>query len=79
MPLDRNVEVNRLGEADRHIAEAERVITGQMIEVERLRCQRRDTSRAEEMLRSFEKSLGVIRENRQNIIKMIEQIDAGLT
>ena len=79
MPLDRNVEVNRLAEADRHVAEAERVVTGQMIEVERLRCRRRDTSRAEEMLRSFEKNLGVIREHRENIIKMIEQIDAGLT
>jgi hypothetical protein len=78
MSLDRNVEVNRLAEADRHIAVAERVITGQMMEVERLRCQRRDTSRAEEMLRSFEKNLGVIREHRKNIIKIIEQIDAGL-
>jgi hypothetical protein len=77
MSLDRNAEVQRLGEADRHIALSERVITEQTIEVERLRHGHHDTARAEKMLRSFELNLQTIQEHRRLIIEMIEQIDAG--
>ena len=76
--MDRQAEVERLGQADQHIATAERRITKQRLLVEELRADGHDTKVAEEMLRGFQENLQTLREHREIIIKTIEQIDRGL-
>ncbi len=68
----------RLGEADRHIAVAERNVTEQQLRLDKLRADGHDTKTAEEMLRGFEGVLNTLREHRQMIVKTIDQIDKGL-
>lgn len=76
--MDREKEVQRLNEADRHIAKAEKAISHQVALVAKLEEDGHDTGDAVKQLRDFEKALESMREHRANIVKMIDQIDKGL-
>jgi hexokinase len=76
--MDRNTELQRLAEADRHIVEAERAVSHQTMELEQLRADGHDTALAEKTLESFQRALGAMQEHRKIIIRTIEAIDAGL-
>jgi hypothetical protein len=76
--MDRQAEVNRLGQAERRIANAERIVTEQRLRVDRLRADGHDTKGSEQTLRGFEDTLKILRENRAVIVEAIEQIDKGL-
>lgn len=77
MPLDRNAELQRFAEADRHICNAERAIGHQMMDIERLREGSHNTTLAEEILVTFQRTLKEMEEHRKIIIRTIEEIDAG--
>jgi len=77
MPLDRNAELQRLAKADRHISQAERTVSHQMIEVERLREGGHSTALAAQTLEAFQRTLATMQEHRNVIIRTIEGIDAG--
>jgi hypothetical protein len=53
MPLDREAELRRLAQADTLISNAERAITDQMIELDKLRRDGHDTKLAEQTLASI--------------------------
>lgn len=53
----RNVEVERLGQADRHIATAEQHITKQRLLLNELRADGHDTKTAEQTVKAFEDNL----------------------
>ena len=76
--MDRHAEELRLGQADGRIALAERHISNQQLLIDRLRADGHDTETAEKTLRCFESNLKTLYENRQLILKTIEQIDNGL-
>jgi hypothetical protein len=76
--MNRDLEVQRLAQADHHIAVAERAITKQMLELEKLRRDRHDTVLAEKVLKNYENSLQVLKDHRATIARFIEQIDQGL-
>jgi hypothetical protein len=76
--MDRAREVQRLNEADTHIAKAERALTKQLALITKLKADCRDTAEAISQLADFEAILKVLREHRATIVKTIEQIDAGL-
>jgi hypothetical protein len=76
--MDRQDELLRLGEADRHIAVAERNITEQQCRLEKLRADGHDTKLAEQMLTDFQINLQTLNEHRDLIIKTIAQINQGL-
>jgi len=76
--MNRQADVLRLAESDRHIADAERKVTGQQLRLDRLRADGHDTRTAEEMLRGFEDTLKTFREHRHLIVMTIERIDEGL-
>jgi hypothetical protein len=76
--MDRSTEVQRLAQADRHISDAERTISHQMVEIERQRELGHGAARAEHTLENFGRTLEVMQEHRKIIIRTIEQIDAGL-
>lgn len=76
--MDRALEERHLCEADRHIAAAEKNVSNQMILVEKLQRDGHDTKLAEATLVGFEKALEALRGHRNEIVKMIEQIDRGL-
>jgi hypothetical protein len=78
MSIDREAEVQRLSEADQHIANAERAISEQVVQLESLRRDGHDMALAERTLRAFEDTLQTLREHRELIISTIEQIDKGL-
>lgn len=75
--MDRQAEVVRLGRSDRHIAAAEKNVSEQRMQVEKLRQHGHDVELAEKMLKGFEASLATLREHRELIIKTIEEIDNG--
>jgi hypothetical protein len=75
--VDRQAEMVRLGESDRHIATAEKNVSEQRMHVEKLRQHGHDLELAEKMLRGFEASLTTLREHRELSIKTIEEIDKG--
>lgn len=77
MSLDRNTEVQRLADADRHINKAERVVSRQLVEVERLRDAGFSTALALRTLENFERALAAMQEHRNLIIKTIKGIDVG--
>ena len=76
--MDRQAEVQRLSLANRHIVNAERNVTGQTFELERLRRGGHDTAMAERTLENFKGLLQALCNRRKLIIKTIEQIDRGL-
>jgi len=76
--MDREAEVERLGQSDRHIATAEQHITKQRLLLDNLRADGHDTKVAEEMLTGFEHNLKTLLEHRELILKTIEQIDNRL-
>jgi hypothetical protein len=76
--MDREKELQRLSEADRHVATAEKEVAKQMFLLEQLRRDGHDTSAAEKTLKGFEDTLQVIRGHREQIFRMLEQIDKGL-
>jgi ferritin len=78
MALDRERELGRLSEADRHIVEAEAAVTKQIAEIEKLRRDGHNTFAAEELLKDFERSLEIMRAHRQEIISTIDEIDKGV-
>lgn len=75
--MDRNAELRRLAEADGHIAEAERHVSEQRIQVEKLGREGHDTSLALALLTQFEGTLATLRGNRDLIIQTIAEIDQG--
>jgi hypothetical protein len=78
MGMDREAEVQRLNEADGHIAKTERHITAQRALVERLRAGGHDTHEAERLLKTMEETLAAEYDHRKLTLEMIDQIDAGL-
>jgi molybdenum-dependent DNA-binding transcriptional regulator ModE len=76
--MDRNAEVQRLAQADRHLSIAERAISHQIIEIERLREGGHPTALAEQLLETYRRTLKEMQKHRNEIIKTIEDIDAGL-
>ncbi len=76
--MDRTAEVERLNEADTHIAKAERAVTKQLATVEKLSRDGHDTAEALKQLGDFEAVLATMQDHRAAIVKAIEQIDAGL-
>ncbi|MBR0869872.1 hypothetical protein JQ633_05855 [Bradyrhizobium tropiciagri] len=76
--MNRQAEVNRLDEADRHISRGEIAVSKQLAMVERLKHDGHDTAEAVRQLSDFEAVLATMRERRSSIAKLIEQIDAGL-
>jgi hypothetical protein len=77
MPLDRNLELQRLAVADRHLSEAERAVSRQVMEIERLREGGHNTALALQTLQSFQHTLTAMQEHRNIIIRAIEGIDDG--
>jgi hypothetical protein len=71
MPLDRSTEKERIAEADLLIGDAERAVAHQMTEIERLRVEGHDTTKAEELVRAFRRTLETLQEDRQRILKSI--------
>lgn len=76
--MNRQAEVERLAQSDRHIADAERNITKQQLLLNELPEDGHDTKTAEQMLRGFEDNLKTLHEHREIIVKTIAQMDAGL-
>ncbi len=76
--MDRNVELQRLGQADRHIGNAERTVSHQMMEIERLREHGHSTALAQQTLEAYRRTLHEMQEHRKLIIRTIADIDAGL-
>jgi hypothetical protein len=76
--MNRDAEVNRLNEADNRIARAERAVSKQLALIAAMKEVGHDTNEAAKQLRDFEATLVTLREHRGLIVKMIEQIDAGL-
>ena len=76
--MDRQTEVLRLGKAERPIVDAERNVTRQQFRLNRLQADGHDTKTAKKMLRDCEKTVESLREHREIIVKMIEQIEHGL-
>ena len=78
MTPEREAEVKKLAEVDVHIADAERAVTEQTAQVEAVRVTGHDTAMAERELTAFRETLDVLQDPRAVIIKIIEQIDAGM-
>lgn len=76
--MDREQEVRRLNEADRHIANGERAVSKQLAILKKLGDDGHDTAEAARQLRDFEATLATLREHRAIIVKMIDQIDSDL-
>jgi hypothetical protein len=76
--MNREVDLQWLSQADHQIAVAERAVTNQMLELEKLRRDGRDTALAEKLLSRYEHRLQVLKNHRANIVRFIEQIDQGL-
>jgi hypothetical protein len=66
------LERNRLGEIDRHIAECEAYITKQRELIERAIQQGRSTEVAEETLESLEASLRALERQRQRLLDRLK-------
>jgi hypothetical protein len=79
MSPERDAQLQRLAEADAHIAEAQGAVTNQMAQVEALRLAAQDTTMAERELTAFQETLAVLQDHRASIINAIEKIDASLT
>jgi hypothetical protein len=75
--MDRNAEVQRLGEADRHICDAERAIGHQILEIEQLCEHGHSTAMAVQILETFQRTLKEMQDRRNIIIRTIEKIDMG--
>ncbi|MGV7219620.1 hypothetical protein [Bradyrhizobium sp. UFLA05-112] len=76
--MDRNAEVQRLAEAERHLSDAERTISHQIMDIERLRAGGHPTAVAEQLLETYRRTLKEMQEHRNEIIRTIKDIDAGL-
>jgi hypothetical protein len=63
--------MERIAEVDFLIDDAERAVAYQMTEIERLRVEGHDTTKAEELLRAFRRTLETLREDRQRLLKSI--------
>ena len=74
MPLDRSTEKERIAEADLLIGDAERAVAHQMTEIERLRVEGHDTTKAEELVRAFRRTLETLQEDRQRILNCVRLI-----
>jgi hypothetical protein len=75
--MNRERELQWLSQADHHIAVAERAVTNQMLELEKLRRNGHDTALAERLLKGYEHNLQVLKDHRVRIIQFIEEIDRG--
>ena len=69
--------MRRQGEADAHIAEAERAVTEQIAQVEAQRLAGKDTTQPQRELTAFQETLAVLQDHRAGINKAIEQLDGG--
>lgn len=76
--MDREKEVQRLNEADRHITKAEAAVSRQIGLFAKLQQDGHDAGEAVRQLRDFGDALRAMREHRDEIVKMIDQIDRGL-
>jgi len=75
--MDREKELQRLSEADRHIADAERAVARQTVALETLRRDGHNAALAELTLKNKD-TLQTLRANRAQVIKQIDKIDRGL-
>jgi len=73
----KSLERQHLSMADEHVAQAERVIRGQMAIIENLRGDGHDTKLAEETMRLFEANLQAMREHRELILRAIVETSEG--
>ena len=69
--MDRSTEKQRIAEADLLIGDAERAVAHQMTEIERLRVEGHDTTKVEELVRAFRRTLKTLQEDRQRMLKSI--------
>ncbi len=76
--MDRQAELRRLEDANRHVAEAEQNVEEQRDQLQSFRRNGYDVELAERALKAFEASLATLQERRAIIIKTIGQIDRGL-
>ena len=79
MSIDRQREVEHLNKAEADIGAGEKRVTEQVMLIERLRSDGRDTREAERFLGNLERMLAEWQQHREDIIKTIRQIDANLT
>lgn len=79
MSIDRQREVEHLNKAEADIGAGEKRVTEQVMLIERLRSDERDTREAERFLGNLERMLAEWQQHREDIIKTIRQIDANLT
>jgi hypothetical protein len=71
MPLERNTEMERIAEVDFLIGDAERAVAHQMTEIEHLRVEGHDTTKAEELLSAFRRTLETLQEDRLRILNSV--------
>ena len=76
--MDRQAELRRRHQADRHIATAEKNVTEQRVQIDKLRHDGHDVELAEKTLKAFEEVLITLQEHREIIIRTIEEIDQGI-
>jgi|tagenome__1003787_1003787.scaffolds.fasta_scaffold18811676_1 hypothetical protein len=77
--FDRDREAADLARAEADVAEGERRVSEQRLRIEHLRADGHDTALAESLLRTFESTLGEWIAHRDEIVRRIALIDAGLT
>jgi len=61
--------MERIAEVDLLIGDAERAVAHQMTEIERLHLEGHDTTKPEELLRAFRRTLEALQNHRQRILK----------
>lgn len=76
--MDREAELRRLEQANRHVAKAKANVDEQRDQLQRFRRDGYDVELAERGLKAFEASLATLQQHREIIIKTIGQIDRGL-
>ena len=75
---NRKLEQEHLSRADAHIAKAQRLVSEQKAQIEKLRGDGHDTALACQTLHVFETNLQTMREHREAIIRAIEDMDDSL-
>ena len=73
MPADRAIAAEHLELANRHLAEGQRRVEGQLMLIARLDRDGHDTQPARELLRQFEKTLALQVETRDRIADELRQ------
>jgi hypothetical protein len=75
--MDRDRELQRLADADRHIRDAERNVSEQRLQLKKRLQQGRSDANAQRILEASEAALVNLQEHRMGIIRTIDRIDKG--